>query len=95
MKSQSTLEKELRDSFLDLVLPLVKENYDDVMWVGENELTMPVLDSEGNEKYLNIIIKTPRGKRVEGTYYPYDGYEAAAIYAEEKEYRSMINNGKE
>ena len=47
------------------------------MPVSASELTIPVLDSEGNEKFALIKVSIPRGSRIDGGYEAYDGYAAA------------------
>lgn len=73
--SKASLETAIRNELLDAITNFLAEKYDtDVMDVSASELTMPVLDAEGNEKFALIKVSIPRGKRSNGTYEPYDGY---------------------
>ena len=77
--SKASLETEIRNNILNAIIGTLSEMYDtDVMPVSASELTIPVLDSEGNEKFALIKVSIPRGSRNgKGGYDPYDGYAAA------------------
>ena len=76
--SKATLETAIRNDILTQIEALLTQHYDaDVMPVSASELTMPVVDAEGNEKFAVIKVTIPRGTRVDGGYEPYDGYAAA------------------
>ena len=77
--SKASLETEIRNNILNAIIGALSEMYDtDVMPVSASELTIPVLDSEGNEKFALIKVSIPRGSRNgEGGYDSYDGYAAA------------------
>ncbi len=77
---------ELRKKYTDLIATLLKETGEDVLRVGNAELSIPVVDIEGNDAYVNFIIKVPTGSRADKE--GYDGYNEAKsyeIYAKEKE----------
>ena len=61
-----------RMSNLDKIRVLLEELEEDVMQVKSNELAFPVVDSEGNEKSIVIVVKVPTGAN-KGTE-PYDPY---------------------
>lgn len=76
--SKASLETEIRNNILNAIAEMLTTMYDtDVMPVSASELTIPVLDSEGNEKFALVKVSIPRGTRVNGGYEPYDGYAAA------------------
>lgn len=76
--SKASLETEIRNNILNAITEMLTAMYDtDVMPVSASELTIPVLDSEGNEKFALVKVSIPRGTRVNGGYEPYDGYAAA------------------
>ena len=64
------------------------------MRIASGEFTIPVVDSQGEEKFANIKISIPRGKRVDGTYEPYDGYAAAEEYRVDEEEKAAIAKAK-
>ena len=76
--SKASLETEIRTDILTTITALLSYHYDaDVLDVSASELTMPVVDAEGNEKFALIKVSIPRGSRNgEGGYEPYDGYAA-------------------
>ena len=51
---------------------------EDVLRTGSNELAFPVIDSEGNEEFIQIVVKVPTGSR-DGE--PYNGYHMAEEYS--------------
>ena len=73
-----------KNAVLDDVAKYLSEKYDtDVQRVSTSEVMMPAVDDDGNEFYYIIKISVPRGKRNgEGSYEPYNGYEAAQEYQE-------------
>lgn len=76
--SKASLENTIRNDILAVITETLASTYDtDVMAVSASELTIPVVDAEGNEKFALIKVSIPRGTRVEGGYEPYDGYAAA------------------
>jgi len=76
--SKAALETAIRNDILAAMTAFLSEHYDtDVLDVSASELTMPVVDAEGNEKFALIKVSIPRGSRNgEGGYDPYDGYAA-------------------
>ena len=71
-KSNAVLNNELKKFYLDKIRNLLEGLDEDVMQVKSNELAFPVVDSEGNEKSIVIVVKVPTGAN-KGTE-PYDPY---------------------
>lgn len=71
-KSNAVLNNELKKFYLDKIRSLLEGLDEDVMQVKSNELAFPVVDSEGNEKSIVIVVKVPTGAN-KGTE-PYDPY---------------------
>lgn len=71
-KSNTALNNELKQFYLEKIRELFEELDEDVMQVKSNELAFPVVDSEGNEKSIVIVVKVPTGAN-KGTE-PYDPY---------------------
>lgn len=80
--NKSQLETLLRTDYLNSIQELLSKQYDtDVLPVSANELAIPCVDAEGNEKWIVVKVSTPRGTRNgEGGYIPYDGYALAEAY---------------
>ena len=77
--SKAALETAIRNDILTAMTAFLSEHFEaDVMDVSASELTMPVVDAEGNEKFALIKVSIPRGTRNgDGGYDAYDGYAAA------------------
>ena len=81
-KTKAQLENELREQIFALIIPILDKEIGEVLKTANNERSIPVVDSEGNERFANIQVTIPRGQR-DGT--PYDGYAAAQSFQEEEE----------
>lgn len=97
-KSVVALNNALRNDFLcKLVNLLVGENPDDpteVVQVGSGKLALPVVDEEGNEKWVLLTVSVPKGTR-DGD--EYDGYAEAQYYRDltaEKEERKQAREAE-
>lgn len=75
-KTMKTLNDEVRALWVQRVSECLSAE-DEVLVVGANELAIPVVDSEGNEKWVVLTIKVPTGSR-DGD--AYDGYAMAEDY---------------
>ena len=82
MASKAALETALRNEYLDAICNFISEHFDaDALRVSASEIAIPVVDAEGNEKFILIKTSVPRGTRNgDGTYTPYDGYGEAEAY---------------
>ena len=75
-KTQKSLNDELRAMYLERVHACLSTE-DEVLVVGANELAVPVVDTDGNEKWIVLTVKVPTGTR-DGD--AYDGYAMAEDY---------------
>ena len=75
-KTQKSLNDELRAMYLERVHKCLSLE-DEVLVVGANELAVPVVDTDGNEKWIVLTVKVPTGTR-DGD--AYDGYAMAEDY---------------
>ena len=75
-KTQKSLNDELRAMYLERVHACLSQE-DEVLVVGANELAVPVVDTDGNEKWIVLTVKVPTGTR-DGD--AYDGYAMAEDY---------------
>lgn len=91
MASKAQLENQLRNDFLAKVCAMVTEQMEtDALSVSASDLAIPVVDAEGNEKFILVKVSIPRGTRDgEGGYIPYDGYEAHDAYVAEQESKAQ------
>lgn len=75
--SKASLETEIRNNVLNTIIDAISPT-SDILPISASELAIPVVDSEGNEKYAVIKVSIPRGERDgNGGYTPFDGYAAA------------------
>ena len=74
--NKATLETEIRNSVLATITNAINPT-SDVLPISASEIAIPVVDSEGNEKFAVIKVSIPRGERDgNGGYIPFDGYAA-------------------
>ena len=71
-KTQKVLNEEIKQHYLERVRVLLEGLGEDVIQVKSNEIAFPVVDSEGGEKSVVIVVKVPTGSN-KGTE-PYDPY---------------------
>ena len=69
--TRKQLDEEIKVRFLEGVSEHLENAGEEVLRVGSNELALPVVDADGNERWLVVIFKVPTGSR-DGD--PYDGY---------------------
>ena len=75
--SKASLETEIRNQVLQTIIEAVNP-ISDILPISASELALPVVDSEGNEKFAVVKVSIPRGERDgNGGYIPFDGYAAA------------------
>ena len=76
--SNKTLDEAIRKEFMEKVIAFFKENGEpDVYVTKSNEIAIPTLNAERNEKYIVITFKVPTGTR-DGE--AYDGHAEAKDY---------------
>ena len=76
-KTAKVLNEEIKVRFLDGVAEHLTQVGEEVLRVGSNEIALPVVDEDGNEKWLVLTFKVPTGTR-DGDVY--DGYSMAEDY---------------
>lgn len=77
-KSQKALNDEIKTNYFEKVWNFLSELGEDVIKVKSNEIAFPVVDSEGGEKSVVVVIKVPTGAN-KGTE-PYDPYAMGEEY---------------
>ena len=78
--TQKQRDESLKGDFLDRVANFLSGEdggEEEVLRVKSNEIAIPVVDSEGNERWIVITIKVPTGERGGDGY---DGYSMAEDY---------------
>ena len=77
MSTRKVLREQMKQRYLEKIIDLFK-NTEEVLRTGSNEIAFPIVDDEGNEDFINIIVKIPTGAHGGGD--PYDGYSLAEAY---------------
>lgn len=72
--SDRVLKDQLRAKHLESVRSFFEGEGEEVLITGSGELCFPVVDSEGNERWMQVVVKVPSGSR-DGD--PFDGYSLA------------------
>lgn len=99
--TRKQLDEEIKLRFLEGVKEHLENCGEEVLRVKSNEIALPVVDSDGEERWLVLIFKVPTGERGGDGY---DGYSMAEDYqmkqaekkakAEAKAKESAKNKGK-
>ena len=74
--TRKQLDEKIKVAFLERVSGFLSES-EDVLRVGSNELAIPVLDENNEERWLVVTFKVPTGTR-QGE--EYDGYSMQEDY---------------
>lgn len=77
--TNTKLNEALRNEYLNLIKDHFISGDYEVLRTGSNEIALPCVDSEGNEKFIIVTVKVPTGSREDKE--PYDGYSVAEAYA--------------
>ncbi len=75
--TRKQLDEEIKLRFLEGVKEHLENCGEEVLRVGSNEIALPVVDADGNEKWMVLTFKVPTGSR-DGD--AYDGYSMAEDY---------------
>lgn len=75
--TRKQLDEEIKVRFLEGVSEHLTNAGEEVLRVSSNELALPVVDSEGEERWLVLTFKVPTGSR-DGE--AYDGYSMKQDY---------------
>ena len=93
--TQKQRDELLKTNFLDRVVNFLSSEdggEEEVLRVKSNEIAIPVVDSEGNERWIVITIKVPTGERGGDGY---DGYSMAEDYQMKQEAKAEKKAEKE
>lgn len=93
--SNTVLNDKLRAKYLPLISEALAALGEEVLQTKNNEIAFPVVDEDGNEKFVTVTIKVPKGDR---SGEPYDGYGEADSYrlhiAEQAEKKAKAEKAK-
>lgn len=77
MATEKTLCEGLRNFHLGEIIKMYESHNEEVLRTASNEIAIPVVDRENNDRYIVITVKVPTGSR-DGD--AYDGYAVAQDY---------------
>ena len=72
-----SLDSKLREKWVSLLKELLDGTGEEVIQYKSNELCIPVLDEDSNEKWVQFVVKVPKGNR-DGD--EFDGYSMRQEY---------------
>ena len=75
--TRKQLDEEIKVRFLEGVSEHLENAGEEVLRVGSNEIALPVVDTNGEERWLVVTFKVPTGSR-DGD--AYDGYSMKEDY---------------
>lgn len=95
--SKASLETALRQDVLQTICEAIEAKYGtDVLQTGSSEFAIPLLDAEGNEKFVKVTCSVKRGTlNGAGGYDEYDGYAAKDDYDAELARRAAKKEASE
>lgn len=81
--TNTQLDNLLRNRFMERISNLIANEFDtEILRISNNEIAIPAVDDENNEKFVTIKVSVPRGTRNhKGGYDEYDAYALAEDYA--------------
>lgn len=82
--SERQLNNNIKAKYIEEITNFLEQKGEEVLKTNNNEICLPCVDEEGNEKFLQIVFKIPKGQFY-GKGEPFDGYEAAENYKIEQE----------
>lgn len=75
--SNKSLDNKIKEKYLEMFSAFLAEK-EEILRTASNEIAFPIVDSEGNEKFLVVKFTIPSGSR-DGE--AYDGYAVAEEYS--------------
>ena len=89
--TKTALENALRAKTVKTLMELIGEN-EEIMQVAGNIFAYPTVDEEGNDAWIEVTVKVPKGERIPkdegGGFAGYDGYSMAKFYVQEQNAKS-------
>lgn len=76
------LNDAIRKKFLEKICFWFEDYGEEVLVTGSGEIAIPCVDDEGNEKWVQVVVKVPSGSR-DGE--AYDGYSMAEDFQMKQE----------
>lgn len=58
-----------REKYITLISEFLSENGEEVLRVGKNAISFPIVLEGGEERFIKLVVSVPRGSRLEGDEY--------------------------
>lgn len=94
--TKTALDNTLREKNVNTLMEILTTSGEEVLRVGGNVIAFPTTDAEGNEAWVEITVKIPKGERLgkgEG-FAGYDGYGLAEFYKGQMETKALESAGR-
>lgn len=78
--SNKSLDNKVKEKYIEMFSAFLAEK-EEILRTASNEIAFPIVDSEGNEKFLVVKISIPSGSR-DGE--AYDGYAIAEEFSKKQ-----------
>lgn len=88
------LDDALRKVWVEKVIEWLDSLDEEVIQYKTNEICIPVLDAEGNERYVQFVVKVPKGSRDGEEFDGYSMREEYEIKLKEKEAKAKADAEK-
>lgn len=88
------LDGKLREQWIDVLLKMLTDAGEDAMRYKSNEICIPVVDAEGNEKWVQFVVKVPKGTRDGDEFDGYSMKEEYELKLKEKEEKAKADAEK-
>lgn len=91
--TEASLKNALREYYLDKIVTYFQQNTDEeILRTGSGEIVLPCVDTDGNERYVQIKVIIPNGSRDGDSF---DGYALAEEYKLKQESKAKSREKKE
>ena len=88
--SKTVLDNAVREKYIGAVKDFLEKSGEEVLVTGSNEIALPCVDAEGNEKFIVLTFKVPTGTRGGEAYNGYDEASDYAAHVKAKEEKAKI-----
>ena len=88
--SKTVLDNAIREKYIGAVKDFLEKSGEEVLVTGSNEIALPCVDAEGNEKFIVLTFKVPTGTRGGEVYNGYDEASDYAAHVKAKEEKAKV-----
>ena len=89
-----SLDSKLREKWVSLLKELLDGAGEEVIQYKSNEMCIPVLDEDNNEKWVQFVVKVPKGSRDGDEFDGYSMRQEYEIKQKEKEEKAKADAEK-